>query len=80
MKSLMILGAIVGFLIGTGFALAANSPWPAALWRSGVAALIAALLARWWGRVWLTSLRDSLHDRRTYRNSPPGDTKSAAKL
>jgi hypothetical protein len=80
MKSLMILGAIVGFLIGTGFALAGNSPWPAALWRSCAAALIAAVLARWWGRVWLKSLRDSLHDRRAHRNPPAGDTKSTAKL
>ena len=76
----MILGAIVGFLIGTGFALAGNSPWPAALWRSCAAALVAAILVRWWGRVWLRGLRDSLHDRRTHRGHPPADSKSAAKL
>jgi hypothetical protein len=74
----MMLGAIVGFLIGIGFGMAANSPWPATLWRSCAAALIAALLVRWWGRVWLRNLRDSLHDRRAPR--PHVESKSAAKL
>ena len=54
----MILGAIVGFLIGSGFGLAGSSPWPATLWRACAAALIAAVLARWWSGVWLKSLRD----------------------
>lgn len=79
MKALMILGAIIGFLIGTGFGLAASSPWPAALWRSCAAALVAAILTRWWGRVWLRNLRDSLHDR-AHRSMPTADTKPAAKL
>jgi hypothetical protein len=79
MKALMILGAIVGFLIGIGFALAASSSWPAALWRSCAAALVAAILVRWWGRVWLRGLRDSLHNRHMHRPSP-ADTKTGAKL
>ncbi len=65
MKSIMILGAIVGFLIGTGFGLAGSSPWPAALWRACAAALVAAVLARWWSRIWLHGLKESLHHRRT---------------
>ena len=78
MKALMILGAIVGFLIGTGFGMAASSPWPATLWRSCAAALAAAILVRWWGRVWMRSLHDALHNRRPHRQ--PADSKSAAKL
>lgn len=63
----MILGAIVGFLIGAGFGLASSSPWPAALWRACVAALVAAILTRWWSRVWLRGLQESLAHRRTRR-------------
>jgi len=65
MKALIVLGAIVGFLIGAGFGLATNSPWPSALWRACAAALAAAILTRWWNRVWMQSLRDSLEQRRT---------------
>lgn len=64
MKALMILGAIVGFLIGTGFGIASQSPWPQSLWRAGAAALVAALLTRWWTRVWMRGLRESLEHRR----------------
>jgi len=63
MKALMILGSLVGFLVGTGFGLASSSPWPSAFWRACVAALAAGFLTRWWGRVWLSGLRDSLEKR-----------------
>jgi hypothetical protein len=78
MKSIMILGAIVGFLIGTGFGLAGSSQWPSALWRSCVAALIAAILTRWWSRVWLANLKDSLEHRR--RAPAATAVKTAAKV
>ncbi len=80
MKALMILGAVVGFLIGTGFGLAGSSPWPAALWHACAGALLAAILTRWRSRVWLTSLRDALHNRRAMRPSSPADKKAGAKL
>ena len=80
MKALMILGAIVGFLIGSGFGLAGNSPWPAALWRACAAALLAAVLTRWWSRVWLSSLRDAKQNRSTLRPAPPADKKAGSKL
>ncbi len=69
MKALIVLGAIVGFLIGAGFGLAASSPWPAVLWRAGAAALVACLLARWWGRIWVQGLRDSLEQQRRERRA-----------
>jgi hypothetical protein len=80
MKALMILGAIVGFLIGTGFGLAGNTPWPATLWRACAAAFIAAVLTRWWGRVWLKSLSDARHKRRTVRAPLLANTKPGTKL
>ena len=80
MKALMILGSIVGFLIGTGFGLAARSSWPTSLWRACAAALVAAILARWWGRIWLDGLRDSLQQRPHARPSLPSSAKPAAKL
>ena len=57
MKSLMILGGLIGLAIGLSFGLANRSDWPDALWRASAAALAAAVLMRWWGRVWLKSLR-----------------------
>jgi len=80
MKALMILGSIIGFLIGTGFGLAAGSSWSTSLWRACAAALVAGILARWWGRIWLTNLRDSLNHRRTFRPGQTLDNKPAAKL
>jgi hypothetical protein len=76
MKALIVLGSIVGFLTGASLALAGNSAWPTALWRACVAALAAAILTRWWSRVWVQSLQDSLEQR---RHSRPSNTKPAAK-
>ena len=73
MKALIVLGAIVGFLIGAGFGMASLAPWPAALWRACAAALMAAVLTRWWSRIWLQGLRDSINQRRARRPaSTPG--------
>ena len=44
MKSFMIFGAMVGFLIGAGFSLAGYCPWDTALWRACAAALLGAML------------------------------------
>jgi hypothetical protein len=64
MKPLMILGALVGFLIGTACGFTGRSEWPTALWRASVAALAAAILTRWWTRVWIQGLHESLNQRR----------------
>jgi hypothetical protein len=69
MKSFMILGAIVGFLIGAGFSLLENCPWPTALWRAGIVALATAVLTRWWSRIWLQGLQSAIEQRR--RGGPP---------
>lgn len=74
----MILGSLIGFLIGAGFGLANSCPWPSLFWRACVAALLAALLTRWWGRVWLSGLRDSLEKRHSQKDNP--EAKAAAKV
>ena len=79
MKALMILGALIGFLIGLGFGLAGRSPWPDALWRACAAALAAAVLTRWWSRVWLRGLREALEQRHGAKAAAPAVTKSNIK-
>jgi hypothetical protein len=63
MKALMLLGGMIGLAIGLGFGLAGRSPWPDALWRGAAAALAAGVMLRWWGRVWIKSLR-AAHEQR----------------
>ncbi|HTD65788.1 MAG TPA: hypothetical protein VK846_04560 [Candidatus Limnocylindria bacterium] len=63
MKSLMILGGLIGLSIGLLFGLADSGQWPAALWRACAAALIGGVMLRWWGRVWVRSLRDAAEKR-----------------
>jgi hypothetical protein len=79
MKSFMIFGAIVGFLIGGGFSVADDCSWPTALWRACAAALALAIITRWWSRVWLQSLRDAINQRRYARANPPPKTKPVVK-
>jgi hypothetical protein len=79
MKSFMILWAIVGFFIGIGFSLAGDCPWSTAFWRGCVAALGAAILARWWGNVWLDGLRDAIKQRQYRRPAPAVKPKTTTK-
>ncbi len=81
MKALMILGSMVGFLIGTGFGLAGRSPWPDALWRACAAAVVAALLTRWWGRIWMQGLKEALEEKSKAvgASGPQTDAKIAGK-
>jgi hypothetical protein len=59
----MILGGFIGFLIGIGFGLAQQSAWPEVIWRASVAALLAGILLRWWGRVWIKNLHQANQQR-----------------
>lgn len=69
MKLIMVLGGAMGFGIGAAFSLAQGSSWPALVWRSAFAALLGGILLRWWGRLWLTCLRDSLEERQAALNA-----------
>jgi hypothetical protein len=75
MKKLMMLGALLGFLIGTAFGLLQECSWPSVLWRSSVAAAVAGLLLRWWGRLWMAGLRE-VYERK--QNETAGVTPPAA--
>lgn len=59
MKYLMILGGLLGFGIGLIFGWIQESSWPSILWRASVAAYVAGLLLRWWGRIWMQGLRQA---------------------
>jgi len=75
----MILGSVVGFLIAAGLGLSNGSSWPTILWRACAAALMAAILTRWWGRVWFQGLRDAAAQRRYARRAPTADARPAPK-
>jgi hypothetical protein len=79
MKSFMILGAIIGFLIGAGFSLAADCPWATVVWRAPVAALVVAVLARWWGRIWLEGLQGAIEQRHYAQSITPENSKPPTK-
>jgi hypothetical protein len=80
MKLLMIVGGLVGFLIGLSFGLAQRSEWPTVVWRSSVAALLAGLLLRWWGRVWTQSLCRVQQERQAARASEADANAARTKL
>ena len=79
MKSFMILGSIIGFLIGAGFSLADDCPWPTALWRACAAALVAAVIARWWSNILFQNLRAAIKQRRYAQMNPPVKNKPVVK-
>jgi len=68
MKKLMILGALIGFSSGVVLGIIQGTPWPEVLWRSSIACFAASFLFRWWGRVWLRSLRQAHSERLAARD------------
>jgi protein-S-isoprenylcysteine O-methyltransferase Ste14 len=79
MKSHIILGSILGFVVGAGFSLAQQCASSTVLWRACVAALVGAVLTRWWSRIWLQSLGDAIRQRRQASANPPAKTKPVVK-
>ena len=67
MKSLMLIGALSGFLIRLVFSMAREDSWPTTLWHACVAAYVGSLLMRWWGHAWRKSLAQSIEER---KNAP----------
>lgn len=65
MKLIMVLGGLIGFVIGFGFSWAQGSTWPTVVWRAAGMALLAGLLLRWWGRLWVRCLRDARQEKQT---------------
>ena len=63
MRSLMMLGGMIGFAIGIALGMVRGSAWPSILWHASVAALVAGLLLRWWGNFCVKSLRQAHRER-----------------
>jgi len=63
MKKLMIMGAMIGFSAGIVIGLVQGSSWPDILWRASLVCFASSYLFRWWGRVWLRSLREAQLER-----------------
>jgi len=63
MKSLLIIGGLLGFCIGLLFSWAEQGSGPACLWHACLAAYVTAVLMRWWGAAWRKGLEESLHER-----------------
>ncbi len=63
MKVLMLVGALAGFTIGAGCGWAQGCHASDILWRAALGAYAGGLLLRWWGRLWLKSLRQACVDR-----------------
>ena len=59
MKKLMIFGGLLGFSIGLSFGWLEGCRGESVIWRASVAAFCAGLLLRWWGRVWVNSLKEA---------------------
>lgn len=71
----MILGGLIGFSIGISFGVAQGSAWPAVVWRASVAAFLAGVILRWWGQVWVKSLRQANQER---LSAPPKSGSTSA--
>jgi hypothetical protein len=69
MKSLLLIGALLGFGIGLAFSLAQESPWPASLWHACLTAYLTSLMLRWWGRAWRANLATALRAAQSSPNS-----------
>jgi hypothetical protein len=63
MKSLMITGALAGFLAAIILGLTVQNEWPSILWNASLAALVCGVALRWWSRVWVRNLYSALRER-----------------
>ena len=79
MKSMMILGAMAGFILGAGSSLAGDCAGSTIFWHASVTALVGGILARWWGRMWFAGLADALEQQRRAR-AQASETKTTAKV
>jgi hypothetical protein len=78
MKSLLLIGGVLGFAVGAGFSLMEADSGASTLLHGCVTAYVAALLARWWGRSWRKSLEEALAQ--TEVASGPGFPQTTPKI
>jgi hypothetical protein len=79
MKSIMILGAITGFILGAGASMAGDCTGSTVFWHASVTALMGGFLARWCGRIWMNGLVDALEQQRRAR-AQASQQKTTAKV
>ena len=79
MKSMMILGAMAGFILGAGSSMAGDCTGSTMFWHATVTALFGGILARWCSRMWITGLVDALEQQRRAR-AQASETKNSAKV
>ena len=65
MKSLLLIGGLLGFGIGLFFSWLQENAWPTTLWHACLGAYLTGLLMRWWGNAWRRSLENALLERRS---------------
>jgi hypothetical protein len=69
MKLLLLIGGVLGFGIGLTFSWAQECSWPSSLWHGCLAAYIAGILLRWWGRAWRKNLAMVLNNGQSQASS-----------
>jgi hypothetical protein len=80
MKAMMILGAVIGFILGAASSISGGCTAATAFWHAAVTALVGAVLARWWSRLWLINLADTMEQQRRRRAQAAIESKPANKL
>ena len=80
MKSMMIFGAVVGFVLGVGSSLAGGCTSSTMFWHATVTALVGGVLARWWGQMWYTGLADAVEQQRRARAQAAAESKKTTKV
>jgi uncharacterized membrane protein YeaQ/YmgE (transglycosylase-associated protein family) len=63
MKSLLLVGGVMGFGSGMVISLMRQNSWATCLWHGSVGAYVSAMLMRWWGQAWRQSLEQVLQER-----------------
>ena len=69
MKSLLLVGGLLGCGVGIGFSILQGNSLPTSVWHGCLAAYFTALLMRWWGHTWRKSLAQSIQEREEIQNS-----------
>jgi hypothetical protein len=67
MKSLLLIGGVLGFGAGMALSFMQEDAWATCLWHGSVGAYVSAMLMRWWGQ----SLRRNLDEAILERESAP---------
>jgi hypothetical protein len=75
MKLLMITGGMFGFLSAIAVGLTLDLSWSSIFWHASVSACLTGWLLRWWGTIWIRSLRLAIIER---LNKPPQPDPSPA--